>query len=162
MTKPKRCRFYGTNPDARRGEVVYAIRYEGQVDDAFWSQLIDSLPGVPGEVHRDLESAWELVEELDENIARIDALVWDGWAIIYQNIGYPLETDDEHLVVFRETFESLLGDHPAMREIISLFGITYDYEPDPWTQASLDEAPPSEVPNLGDHEWPSPYGAPEE
>src|SRR5690606_42092878 len=114
MTKPKRCRFYGTNPDARRGEVVYAIRYEGQVDDAFWSQLIDSLPGVPGEVHRDLESAWELVEELDENIARIDALVWDGWAIIYQNIGYPLETDDEHLVVFRETFESLLGDHPAI------------------------------------------------
>ena len=157
MPQTPRCRFYTTNPDFERGEIIYAVRYEGDVGDAFWAELIGNLPGEPGKVHRDLESAWELTEELDEDTARIDVMVWEGWAIIYQNVGYPLGSDEEHLVVFREVFEQMLAEHPAMREIISLFGTTLELEPDAWTRASLDIGQPSTVPTLGDREWPSPY-----
>lgn len=153
----ERCLFYGTNPDFRRGEIIYGIRYEGPVADGFWAELIRRLPGEPGVVHRDLESAWEATDEVDEDPARIDVFVWEGWAIIYQNLGYPLGPDDEHLAEFRGVFDEMLGSHLAMREIISLFGTTLGLEPDAWTRASIDAGEPTAIPNLGDREWPSPY-----
>jgi len=153
------CRYYGCHPNDSE-EILYGLRLSKPVSEEGWRALLADLIGIPGAVlppPTDPDGWW--FEAADEAIGRIDIGVGGDWAIVYQNVGFPGVdgTDPERFEMsgyekaFRAHAEAL-----GLIEIVALFGTAFDYEPDPWTEWSLEQGRPSRV-VIGDRPWSSPW-----
>lgn len=134
------------------------MRCSRKPSDEALRSLVAALPGMPGDIHHAPDDVWDAFEPASEEPGRIEAVVWDDWAVLYQNVGMPMSPDEEDIPAWRAAFREKAAEL-GLLEVVSLFGSTFDWEPDAWTAWSLERGQPSRISDRANSRWSSPYDA---